>query len=96
MSEKPILPGVYCAIVTPLSKGRIDFERFQMHVRTLAADGCDGLLVSGTTGEGQSFDLAERADLITAAREVGRRNENPRGHRLCQFAGNDPGDPPGL
>ncbi len=62
--------GLYCAIVTPLDHGRIDFKRFQMHIQTLAADGCDGLLISGTTGEGQSFDLSERGELIAAAREV--------------------------
>jgi 4-hydroxy-tetrahydrodipicolinate synthase len=62
--------GVYCAIVTPLLHGRIDFKRFQMHIQTLAADGCDGLLISGTTGEGQSFDLTERCEIISAAREV--------------------------
>lgn len=62
--------GVYCAIVTPLNQGRIDFQRFQMHIQTLAADSCDGLLLSGTTGEGQSFDIAEKGELISAAREV--------------------------
>ena len=63
--------GVYCAIVTPLDHGRIDFKRFQMHIQKLAADGCDGLLISGTTGEGQSFDQAERGELVAAARDVG-------------------------
>lgn len=62
--------GVFCAIVTPLNHGRIDFRRFQMHIQTLAEDGCDGLLISGTTGEGQSFDIAEKGELISAAREV--------------------------
>jgi 4-hydroxy-tetrahydrodipicolinate synthase len=70
MNNPPDLSGVFCAIVTPLDRGRIDFKRFQMHIQTLAADGCDGLLISGTTGEGQSFDLTERSELITAAREV--------------------------
>jgi 4-hydroxy-tetrahydrodipicolinate synthase len=62
--------GVYCAIVTPLNRGRLDLERFQMHIQTLAADGCDGLLVAGTTGEGQSLSIAERCQLISAAREA--------------------------
>src|SRR5512133_716732 len=70
MSPTNHFSGVYCAIVTPLNRGQIDFKRFQMHIQTLAANGCDGLLLSGTTGEGQSFDLSERSELITAAREV--------------------------
>jgi 4-hydroxy-tetrahydrodipicolinate synthase len=70
MNQKSKFSGVYCAIVTPLSHGRFDPQRFQMHIRTLAADGCDGLLVLGTTGEGQSFDFSERSEVITAAREV--------------------------
>jgi 4-hydroxy-tetrahydrodipicolinate synthase len=70
MTANKNFSGVYCAIVTPLNNGKIDFKRFQMHIQTLAADGCDGLLISGTTGEGQSFDLSERGELITAAREV--------------------------
>jgi dihydrodipicolinate synthase/N-acetylneuraminate lyase len=36
--------GVYCAIVPPLERGRFDANHFQMHIQTLARDGCDGLL----------------------------------------------------
>jgi 4-hydroxy-tetrahydrodipicolinate synthase len=68
--NKSTLGGVYCAIVTPLRQGRFDAVRFQMHIRTLAAEGCDGLLVLGTTGEGQSFDLSERGEVIAAALEA--------------------------
>lgn len=60
--------GVYTALATPLSNGRVDFERLQRHIQVLAAEGIDGLLVNGTTGEGQSFDFAERAELIAAVR----------------------------
>jgi 4-hydroxy-tetrahydrodipicolinate synthase len=70
MNEPSKFAGVYCAVVTPLDRGRFDPKRFQMHVRTLASDGCDGLLILGTTGEGQSFDLVERGEVIRAALEV--------------------------
>ncbi|HSV86900.1 MAG TPA: dihydrodipicolinate synthase family protein, partial [Levilinea sp.] len=63
--------GIYCAIVTPFNHGQLDIKRFQMHVQTLIADGCDGVLVAGTTGEGQSLSIAERGELVSAAREVG-------------------------
>jgi 4-hydroxy-tetrahydrodipicolinate synthase len=62
--------GVYCAIVTPLSRGQFDPRRFQSHIQTLTHEGCSGLLILGTTGEGQSFDMSERAEIISAAREA--------------------------
>lgn len=62
--------GVYTALATPLKDGRADFTRLQKHIRVLAGEGIDGLLVNGTTGEGQSFDYEERAELISATREA--------------------------
>ncbi|GAP13042.1 dihydrodipicolinate synthase/N-acetylneuraminate lyase [Longilinea arvoryzae] len=70
MPPKHTYSGVYTALATPLSNGRPDFQRLQKHIRVLAQDGVDGLLVNGTTGEGQSFDQTERADLVAAAREA--------------------------
>ncbi len=68
MLPKHTYSGVYTALATPLHNGRPDLDRLQKHIHVLAQDGVDGLLVNGTTGEGQSFDLAERADLTAAAR----------------------------
>lgn len=62
--------GIYCAIVTPFKDGQLDIPRFQMHVRRMIADGCDGVLVAGTTGEGPSLSIAERCQLVSAGREV--------------------------
>ncbi|TLM99579.1 dihydrodipicolinate synthase family protein, partial [bacterium] len=62
--------GVYTALATPLKDGRADLDRLQKHIRVLVRDGVDGLLVNGTTGEGQSFDFGERAELVFAAREA--------------------------
>ncbi len=70
MLPKHTYSGVYTALATPLSGGQPDFVRLQKHIRVLVQDGVDGLLVNGTTGEGQSFSLAERAELITACREA--------------------------
>ncbi len=67
MNQNAKFSGICCAAVTPLNRGRLDRERFQMHLRTLAADGCDGVLVLGATGEGQSFHLAEAEEVIQAA-----------------------------
>jgi 4-hydroxy-tetrahydrodipicolinate synthase len=68
--DNPPFSGIYCAIVTPLRDGRLDLDKFQMHIRSLMADGCNGVLVAGTTGEGASLSIAERCELVAAARDV--------------------------
>lgn len=59
--------GVICAAVTPMHGLTIDHEAFAAHVRTLATEGCHGVLVAGTTGEGPSLGLSERPQLVKAA-----------------------------
>src|SRR5690348_16288650 len=57
----PTLHGVWCATLTPLgADGRPDHIRLAAHVRRIFAAGVDGIALFGTTGEGQSFSLAER------------------------------------
>jgi 4-hydroxy-tetrahydrodipicolinate synthase len=62
--------GVYCAAVTPMRGQQIDTEALQKHLATLAAEGCDGVLLMGTTGEGPSLSLAERETIMKAAVEA--------------------------
>lgn len=59
--------GVYCAAVTPMRGQHVDTDALQWHLTTLAAEGCDGALLMGTTGEGPSLSLAERETIMTAA-----------------------------
>lgn len=55
------LRGVWCATLTPLGgDGRPDHARLATHVRRIFAAGVDGIALFGTTGEGQSFSVAER------------------------------------
>jgi len=55
------LRGVWCATLTPLGgDGRPDHARLAAHVRRIFAAGVDGIALFGTTGEGQSFSVAER------------------------------------
>jgi 4-hydroxy-tetrahydrodipicolinate synthase len=64
--------GVYCAAATPVSAaGTIDVARFVTHARNLIADGCTGIALLGTTGEANSFSIAERQHLLEAAVEGG-------------------------
>ena len=61
MTPQPSIRGVWCAMLTPLDpSGAIDDARFAAHARSLMAQGVDGVAPFGTTGEGQSFSVAER------------------------------------
>lgn len=56
-----LIEGLWCATLTPLtSGGAIDHKRFATHVNHLFAQGVAGVAPFGTTGEGQSFSVAER------------------------------------
>jgi len=60
MSDAPIR-GLWCATLTPLTAdGDVDRSRFAAHIHRLFAQGVDGVAPFGTTGEGQSFSVAER------------------------------------
>ena len=61
MIERSPLGGVWCATLTPLeADGRPDHARLVAHIQRLFAAGVDGIALFGTTGEGQSFSVAER------------------------------------
>lgn len=58
---------VLAAGLTPLKiDNSIDYEQFAAHVRWLLANGCDGVVIFGTTGEGNSFSVAERQSALDA------------------------------
>jgi 4-hydroxy-tetrahydrodipicolinate synthase len=55
------LQGLWCATLSPLDKrGAFDAARLANHAQRLFAAGVDGIAPFGTTGEGQSFSVAER------------------------------------
>ena len=57
--------GVYAAALTPLDGDlNPDPQAAAAHCRWLLAHGCDGIGLLGTTGEANSFSLAERLGLI--------------------------------
>jgi len=59
--------GLWCAMLTPLDRdGGVDHPRLADHARRLLAQGVDGLAPFGTTGEGQSFGVGERAAGLAA------------------------------
>jgi len=59
------ISGVYCASATPiLADGTPDHENFAIHAKALIAEGCDGIALLGTTGEANSFSIAQRQALL--------------------------------
>lgn len=59
--------GLSVALATPFAEDRsIDLPRLVAHGRQSLADGCSGLTVFGTTGEGASLGLNERQRALGA------------------------------
>lgn len=64
--------GVLPAVLTPMdSAGEPDSARLGMHCSLLLSAGCDGLLVFGTTGQGNSLSVGERRVLLGELLEAG-------------------------
>ncbi len=60
--------GIYAAVVTPFSAdGSMDFVGLNRVLGNLSDEGCTGVLLSGTTGEGPSMSVAERLALFKEA-----------------------------
>jgi 4-hydroxy-tetrahydrodipicolinate synthase len=70
-----VLGEVLTAIVTPFrADGSVELDRFRALARFLVANGSDGLVVTGTTGEAPTLTDEERLELYAAAvDEVGDR-----------------------
>lgn len=63
----PKLSGVFSAVATPVRPDlSADTDRLVRHGRQLLADGCHGLALLGSTGEANSFSVAERMDILEA------------------------------
>jgi 4-hydroxy-tetrahydrodipicolinate synthase len=64
--------GSYVALVTPFRNGQIDYAVFQDLIRFHIANGSDGLVIAGTTGEAATLSDNERRALIETAVAVTR------------------------
>lgn len=60
-----------CAMITPFTEGgALDVDGAQRLADRLVSEGCDGLVLSGTTGESPTTTDAEKSELIRAVREA--------------------------
>lgn len=65
--ESSLRFGLSCALALPLNEdGSIDYRLLVTHARSCLAGGCSSVTVFGTTGEGASISLAERAKMLGA------------------------------
>ncbi|MEV5436189.1 4-hydroxy-tetrahydrodipicolinate synthase [Streptomyces sp. NPDC052682] len=68
---RPPFGRVLCAMVTPFTQeGALDLDGTQHLAAHLVTHGCDGLVLSGTTGESPTTTDAEKSALISAVREA--------------------------
>jgi 4-hydroxy-tetrahydrodipicolinate synthase len=64
--------GLGCALVTPFTpQGAVDRARLVVHARRCLSAGCETVTLFGTTGEGASVGLDERAATIEAVATAG-------------------------
>jgi 4-hydroxy-tetrahydrodipicolinate synthase len=60
------LKGSMVAIVTPMKDGAVDLRSLRELAEWLVAEGTDGLVPCGTTGEGATLKAPERAEVVKA------------------------------
>ena len=66
------ITGLWVAMATPLDADRnVDLPSLVRHGLWCLAQGCDGLVPFGTTGEGPSFSIAERVKATEALLNAG-------------------------
>jgi 4-hydroxy-tetrahydrodipicolinate synthase len=64
--------GFWVASATPLtSDGSVDSAKLAAHAKQLFGKGVDGVVLFGTTGEGTSFNVAERVATVEALLKAG-------------------------
>ena len=64
------LQGSMVAIVTPLRDGKVDLRALKELAEWQVAEGTDGIIPCGTTGEGATLTAAERYEVVKAVVEA--------------------------
>ena len=59
-----MITGLYTALITPFSNGRVDYGRLKEIVEHQIAGGVDGILPTGTTGESPTLSVEEHLEVI--------------------------------
>lgn len=72
MSETPRIQGCLTALVTPFRDGAVDFETLERLVDWQIAEGVDGIVSVGTTGESATLSVEEHVAVIAATVKAAR------------------------
>ncbi|OGO91712.1 MAG: 4-hydroxy-tetrahydrodipicolinate synthase [Clostridiales bacterium GWF2_38_85] len=64
MTKKTIFKGIATAIVTPLDENGINYAQFANHIEWQIAEGVNGIVVCGTTGEASTLTDDEHREAI--------------------------------
>jgi 4-hydroxy-tetrahydrodipicolinate synthase len=67
------IQGSLVAIVTPFRNGAVDLEALRQLVEWQIAEGTDGIVPCGTTGEGVTLTAQERVDVVRTVVEAARK-----------------------
>ncbi len=67
--KNTVFKGAATAIITPFKNDRIDYEAFARLIEWQIAEGIDGIVVCGTTGEGSTLTDEEHRDALKFAVE---------------------------
>ncbi|MBE6606160.1 MAG: 4-hydroxy-tetrahydrodipicolinate synthase [Ruminococcaceae bacterium] len=62
--KKTVFKGCATALITPFSKGAVDYESLDRLIEYQISEGADALVVCGTTGESATLDDDERREVI--------------------------------
>lgn len=63
--KNTIFTGAATAIITPFRDGKVDFEAYGRLLDWQIAEGIDGIITVGTTGEGSTLNDAEHKEVIS-------------------------------
>ena len=69
MKKQTVFRGAATALITPLNANGVDYEAFGKLIDWQIAQGIDGLVIAGTTGEGATLTYQEHEECIRFAVE---------------------------
>ncbi len=78
--------GIYTALITPFANGKVDEKAFQSFVEWQIAEGINGLVPCGTTGESPTLSHEEHKRVVELCIEVSQ-TKTKNGGRVPVMAG---------
>jgi 4-hydroxy-tetrahydrodipicolinate synthase len=69
MKKKLVFKGAGCALVTPMKRGKIDYNSLDGIIEEQIKGGTEALIVGGTTGEAATLSDTERYELFAHVKE---------------------------